>query len=162
MATTSVHIGSYESIPSSASPGLVFLKELLPSWDALGKPSKPVREFFNNETVFVTNSNDPTPVGQVLQGLIKRVDRLAKLHREVSVAYDIGKEDGSRTVIFEAINTRVLKNDPSNTEVKGKEVTILELKPVDGKLVALEARTTLENHALNVHQRKIGGGANGA
>ncbi|KAK6077189.1 hypothetical protein SCUP234_00867 [Seiridium cupressi] len=157
MATTSIHIGSLESIPGGASPGLLFLKELLPSWDALGKPPKPVREFFNNETSFVTNSNDPTPVGQVLQGLIKRVDRLAKLHREVTAAYDIGKEDGTRTVIFEAINSRVLKNDPSNTEVKGKEVTVLELKPVDGKLVAVEVRTTLENHALSVHQRKLGG-----
>ncbi|KAM0819209.1 hypothetical protein AB5N19_05024 [Seiridium cardinale] len=157
MATTSIHIGSLESIPGGASPGLLFLKELLPSWDALGKPPKPVREFFNNETSFATNSNDPTPVGQVLQGLIKRVDRLAKLHREVTAAYDIGKEDGTRTVIFEAINSRVLKNDPSNTEVKGKEVTVLELKPVDGKLVAVEVRTTLENHALSVHQRKLGG-----
>ncbi|KAK9772451.1 putative SnoaL-like domain-containing protein [Seiridium cardinale] len=157
MATTSIHIGSLESIPGGASPGLLFLKELLPSWDALGKPPKPVREFFNNETSFVTNSNDPTPVGQVLQGLIKRVDRLAKLHREVTAAYDVGKEDGTRTVIFEAINSRVLKNDPSNTEVKGKEVTVLELKPVDGKLVAVEVRTTLENHALSVHQRKLGG-----
>lgn len=163
MASATIHIGSYQSIPAGASPGLVFLKELLPSWDALGKPPKPVREFFNNETTFVTNSNEPTPAGQVLQGLIKRVERLAKFHRDVTSAYDIGKEDGSRTVIFEAINSRVLKNDPSGTEVKGKEVTILELKPVDGKLVAVEVRTTLENHALSVHQRKIGGaGANGA
>lgn len=157
MATTTIHTGPLASIPSGATPGLLFLKELIPSWDALGKPPRPVREFFNNETTFVTNSNEPTPVGQVLQGLIKRVERLAKLSREISIAYDIGKEDGSRTVIFEAINSRVLKNDPSSTEVKGKEVTILELKPVDGKLVAVEARTTLENHALNVHQRKVGG-----
>lgn len=157
MAATSIHTGDIASIPSSATPGLLFLKDLLPSWDALGKPPKPVREFFNSETTFVTNSNDPTPVGQVLQGLVKRVDRLAKLSREVTIAYDIGKKDGGRTVIFEAINSRVLKNDPSSTEVKGKEVTILELKPVDGKLVAVEVRTTLENHALNMHQRKLGG-----
>ncbi|KAF7531565.1 hypothetical protein G7054_g8762 [Neopestalotiopsis clavispora] len=135
MASASVHTGSIDTIPAGATPGLLFLKELLPSWDALGKPPKPVR------------AAGP--------GQARREARQVLPHRHGRLRHWQGGR--TRTVIFEAVNSRVLKNDPGATEVKGKEVTILELKPVDGKLVAVEVRTTLENHAMSVHQRKIGG-----
>ncbi|KAI1868158.1 uncharacterized protein JN550_006646 [Neoarthrinium moseri] len=159
MASASVHAGPYQSIPDSATPGLLFLKAFLPSYDALGKPPTPLRDFFSNETRFTTNSKDASPVGQVLQGFVKRVERLAKLYHEVAVAYDIGNGDGSRTVIFEGINGRVLKNDPEQRETRVKEVTVIELKPVDGKLVAVDVRTTMENHSLTQLQRQLGVGA---
>ncbi|KAI0127902.1 hypothetical protein BJ170DRAFT_393684 [Xylariales sp. AK1849] len=160
MAAVTIHQGSYESIPAGASPGLLFVKELLPSFDSLGKPAIPVRSFFNETTKFVTNSNDPSPVGQVLQGLVKRVERLAKLYHEVHTVYDIASEDGSRTVIFEATNVRVFKKDSEQRECKVKEVTVLELKPsADGKLEAVEVRTTMENQAITQLSTQIAHGA---
>lgn len=147
MAAVSIHTGGYELIPDGASPGLAFLKDMLPSYDALGKPPKPVRSFFNNESKVITNSKDVVPIGAVLQGFLKRHERLSKLHHEVLVAYDVAKPDGTHTVIVEGYNVRVLRG--SEKEIRVKEVTILELKPgPEGGLVAAEVRATIENQPL--------------
>ncbi|KAH8653375.1 hypothetical protein BX600DRAFT_515651 [Xylariales sp. PMI_506] len=149
MATVTIHRGLYEDIPADSSAGLLFLKELLPSYDALGKPPVPVRDFFAEGSKVLTNSNDASPIGQVLQGLIKRVERLSKLYHEGVVAYDIASSDGSHTVIFESYNIRTFKKDPEAREVRVKEVTTFELKPTgDGGLLAVEIRTVMENHAI--------------
>ncbi|RHZ69807.1 hypothetical protein CDV55_106130 [Aspergillus turcosus] len=129
------HEGSYESIPSTAPPGLQFLKHFLPALDSLDPKANPVSPFIHPDArVFVGSS--PPNTGKAVIGLLDvRQRHIKHFHHDVHKAWDIARSDtgngtatGPRTVMFEATSGTIFRNDPEEFEVRVKEFNILELE----------------------------------
>ncbi|KAH9893090.1 hypothetical protein F4778DRAFT_784547 [Xylariomycetidae sp. FL2044] len=152
MAQTTIHQGPYESIPSTASPGLLFLKELLPVLDSLEPDQAALRSLLSPDATFTSNAHPTNSLNTVLPLFARRGEKVARFHHEVSYAWDIAAEPGgsttagARTVLYESVSTTVFKGDPDANEAKVKEFNIVELAPkkAGGPLHAVALRTIMD------------------
>ena len=138
MAQTFTHVGPYEDIPPSASPGLLFLKELLPSLDSLGPFDGPpsLVDYLTPDATFIMNGGPPIAAIAAFEMLPKRAQTLSRFYHSVYRAWDIVNPDGSgrRTVMYESTSLSVFKEDPEAVEVRVSEFNIVEL--IESKDVA--------------------------
>lgn len=146
MATTSIHQGSYQSISSDASPGLVWLKSFMPTIDSLnGGDYTALQQYLGPRATFITNNSEPKLAEQVLPMLAMRSTMVSKFLHDVHTVWDIGKEDGKRTVLYESTSTTVFKDDEEGQEILVREFNIIELATNDqGVLTAVELRTYMD------------------
>jgi hypothetical protein len=129
------HEGPYESIPSTASPGLQFLRHFLPALDSLDPTTNPVSPFIHPDARVFVGSGPPNRGTDVVGLLNVRQRHIQHFHHEVHKAWDIARTDtgngngnGPRTVMFEATSGTVFRNDPDEFEVRVREFNILELE----------------------------------
>jgi hypothetical protein len=164
MAQTHIHHGSYESIPSNASPGLLFLRDFIPILDSLEiSPPLPLTSFLTPDAKFIINNGPPIPTQDVLAMFAMRSGKVAKFHHDLYRAWDIAKDNGlgSRTVMYESTSVTVFKQDPENAEVKVREFNIVELVPSkdDGAtsegFKACELRTFLDGSPVSARLKSI-------
>ncbi len=134
MTETHIHKGPYNDIPTNASPGLIFLKKLLPALDSLGPfdGELDMTRYLAPDATFAMNGGPAMPANGILQMLPKRSAQLSKFHHDVHMAWDMPAADGSgrRTVMYESTSISSFKLDPENVEVKVGEFNIVELVPV--------------------------------
>jgi hypothetical protein len=133
MAQTHIHVGSCETITPDASPGLLFLSQLLPALDSLEPDTTLLLGLLTPDCVFVINSRPPAPAEHVMGMLAMRGNMLSKFGHDVHTAWDVLNDDGSRTVLFESTSVSVFNGDPEKVEAKVKEFSILELVSTEGK-----------------------------
>ncbi|RHZ55746.1 uncharacterized protein CDV56_104853 [Aspergillus thermomutatus] len=156
-----IHEGPYESIPSTAPPGLQFLKDFLPALDSLDPSANPVSPFIHPDARILVGSSPPNKGTDVIGLLDVRQRHLQRFHHDVHRAWDIARTDTgnhARTVMFEATSGAVFRNDPDRFEVRVKEFNVLELEmsgsQSDGhsdggeegkeRLIAVEMRTYMD------------------
>jgi hypothetical protein len=135
MAQTSTHTGSYQSIPDSASPGLVFLKGLLPILDSLDPESKggPMTAALAPGATFSINGGPSLTTDQIRPMQMMRCKRVARFGHDVRAAWDVASgPGGARTVMYESVSTTVFNDDPQSTELPVAEFTVMELIPAAG------------------------------
>lgn len=151
MAQTHIHKGSYQSIPGNASPGLLFLKAILPELDSLGPflGTPQLANYLAPNATFIINNGAPVEASNVLGMLEMRASKLEKFGHNVDMAWDIDNADGSRTVMYESTSVTVFKEDKEGVEVRIKEFNIIELAASsDGKglngLHAVQLRAYLD------------------
>lgn len=137
MADAQVHCGPYDAIPATASPGLLFLRRLLPALVSLGpfdaRGGQPdLIDYLAPGATFVMNGGPPLQAVDVVQMLPKRAGRLARFHHDVRMAWDVAARDGSgrRTVMYESTSISTFKDDPEAVEVRVAEFNVVELVPV--------------------------------
>lgn len=134
MAETNTHKGPYDGIGSDASPGLLFLKKLMPALDSLGPfdGELDLKRYLTADATFIMNSGYAIAAEGILQMLPKRSSQLSKFHHDVHMAWDIAATDGSgkRTVMYESTSISQFKLDPEAVEVKVGEFNVVELVPV--------------------------------
>ena len=157
MAQTTIHKGSYQSIPDSASPGLVYLKNTLPALDSLdaAASASALSASVAPGVTFTLNGAPPVGLQEVLAAHSTRSEKVARMAHDVLTAWDIVNDpsSGARTVIYESANITAFKPEPDN-ELPSHEVTIIELVPGDGgSLKATSLRTYL--NAAQVAQKAI-------
>jgi hypothetical protein len=165
MTETHIHKGPYSEIPATASPGLLFLKSLLPALDSLGpfKDTPELSNYLAPDATFVMNGGAAIPAVSVLQMLPKRGEKLSKFHHDVHMAWDFAAVDGSgtRTVMYESTSTSCFKLDPEAEEIKVAEFNIIELVPtVDSvtgvtELKALQLRAFLDGAPVTARAQMI-------
>lgn len=180
MTEASIHRGPYTAIPPTASPGLLFLRDLLPALDSLGpfdaKPSEhgaaaadqplpppDLRQYLAPGATFIMNGGPPIQAVDVLQMLPKRSERLSRFHHDVRMAWDVAADDGSgrRTVMYESTSISTFKADPDAVEVRVAEFNVVELVPVadpaTGKtsLKALQLRAFLDGAPVTSRAQMI-------
>jgi hypothetical protein len=147
MAQVSVHRGPYTSIPSDTSPGLRFLKGILQALDSLEPPATPIGAFLSPSAQFIINGGKPIPSSAISSMLSSRREKLIAFRHDVTVAWDVEKDDGKRTVMYESVSITVFKSDPENQEVKVPEFNVIELDPnQNGRegFVATELRSYMD------------------
>lgn len=86
MAATSIHVGDLHSTPDSASPGLLFLKYLIPMLDSLkpeGEALALTAVMAPGATFTIDNNNPPSTTEQVLPLLLVRAQKLASFGHEL-------------------------------------------------------------------------------
>lgn len=148
-----VHHGPYESIPASASPGLIFLSRFLPAMDSLDQESNPMSCFFDRNASISVNSDPPTAASQAVPLLEVRGRHLSRFHHETHTSWDMdlnpSKQSDSRlarTIMFEATSESILKDDPDSFPVKVCEFNILDLAgPNDSDLRVVGMRMYLDS-----------------
>ncbi|KAF4267301.1 hypothetical protein KXV95_004602 [Aspergillus fumigatus] len=154
------HEGPYESIPSTASPGLQFLRHFLPALDSLDPTTNPISRFIHPDARVVVGSGPPNRGTDVIGLLNVRQRHIQRFQHEIHKAWDIARPDtgngngGPRTVMFEATSGTVFRNDPDEFEVQVREFNILELQRAGsqsngdgegkGGFVAVEMRTFMD------------------
>jgi hypothetical protein len=131
MALTTIHQGPYQDIPSSASPGLLFLKSFLPLLDSLVEDElSQLPALLAPQATFRINNAPPTPAEKVLPMLSMRAAKVARFAHEVETAWDIPR-GGGRTVAYESTSVTVFKDDKEEVECKVKEFNLIELVEVE-------------------------------
>ncbi len=168
MADAQVHCGPYDAIPDTASPGLLFLRRLLPALDSLGPfdavDGQPdVLRYLAPGATFVMNGGPPLQAVDVLQMLPKRAERLARFHHDVRMAWDVAARDGSgrRTVMYESTSLSTFKADPDAVEVQVAEFNVVELVPIadpttgEMALRALQLRAFLDGAPVTSRAQMI-------
>ncbi|OAA69490.1 hypothetical protein ISF_02760 [Cordyceps fumosorosea ARSEF 2679] len=171
-----VHCGPYDAIADTASPGLLFLRRLLPALDSLGpfdddarhhrdagagpqqeqkQPPSDLIDLLAPGATFVMNGGPALPAVDVLQMLPKRAARLTRFHHDVRMAWDVAARDGSgrRTVMYESSSLSTFRADPEAVEVRVAEFNVVELVPV----VADEDTGRTELRALQLRAFLDGG-----
>src|SRR5438046_831363 len=88
-----IHHGSYESIPQNASPGLRFLKDLMPRLDSLEPDINPTTLSLAPGASFVVNGGDPITMDAAQPMFKMRSESLSLFRHDVKVAWDIEKSD---------------------------------------------------------------------
>jgi hypothetical protein len=143
--TTNVHYGSYETIPDSASEGLLFLKSFLSVLDSLDA-SPPIDPYVFNTTQFVLNRDAPITVEKLSEMHQMRHRMLQVFRHDVTRAWEIERDAGI-TVIFESESTTQFKG--YDVQVKVAEMNTWELKRVSwGRLRLTEARCWMDPSAV--------------
>ncbi|KAK3191953.1 hypothetical protein K4F52_001996 [Lecanicillium sp. MT-2017a] len=165
MTETQTHKGPYCDIPANASPGLLFLKRLLPALDSLGPfdGELDLKRYLAPGATFVMNGGPAMAADGILQMLPKRSARLSKFHHDVHMAWDITATDGSgrRTVMYESTSISAFELDPEKAEVKVGEFNIVELVPVTDsvsgvtELKALQLRAFLDGAPVTARAQMI-------
>ncbi|KZZ92447.1 hypothetical protein AAL_06073 [Moelleriella libera RCEF 2490] len=127
MAQTFVHRGSRESILPSASPGLVFLKFVLPALDALGpfRGTPELARFLAPNATFTMNNEPAVEASRVLRMLGMRSRGLSSFTHDLETAWDVANADGSRTVMFRSTSVTVFTADAQGVEVRIKEPDVV-------------------------------------
>ncbi|KAJ5152611.1 uncharacterized protein N7482_009089 [Penicillium canariense] len=152
-----IHRGPYETIPPTASPGLLFLQRFLPATDSLDPNKLSISPFFTPNAPIIVGSNPPSATSGTIPLLQVRGRQVAQFHHEVHIAWDmdLNRETGAvnamtdtatgpntgtpfapltggvlvkRTVMFEATSETVFKQDPDQFPVKVREFNILDLE----------------------------------
>lgn len=139
MAATFTHLGSYGSIPADASTGLLYLKNMLPALDSLDPSPNAIVRHLSPDARFIINGGSPVPAKEILGMLEARAGKLSEFYHDVKVAWDVEKDGGKRTVMYESVSVTVLRNDPEKVEVKVPEFNIIELEPMDSSVSDLRA-----------------------
>jgi hypothetical protein len=147
MAQVTIHHGSYQSIPPTASPGLLFLQAFLPVMDSLD-PSPAITPFLTPQTRFLIN--DTQLLQETLTSMHRmRSERLEVFKHDVSIAWDIQHEHG-HTVIFESVSITRFRGDTVDNRVT--EMNVWELGSEGGEeLKLVEARCCMD--PINVQKR---------
>ncbi|KAL8289808.1 hypothetical protein RB601_005644 [Gaeumannomyces tritici] len=132
MATTSLYEGGLHSIPDSASPGLRFLKYLLPVLDSLNPEGEALAltAVMAPGATFTVNNNPPSTTEQVLPLLLVRAQRLASFGHELHRTWDVAKPGGGRTVMYESTSTTIMSEDPELQPIAVREFNVVELVAV--------------------------------
>jgi hypothetical protein len=149
------YVGSLEDIPSTASPGLLFLKTLLPLIDDTTTDTQEIRaKLHSPSAVFINNAAAPVyadakknaevasapgtkPVLSQPAKAAKRNAALKCVNREFRRAWDIDNGNGRRTVIHESRNYMVFAADPENP-VLMPEAGIIELARIPAAVEGAE------------------------
>lgn len=181
----SIHHGPYETIPPTASPGLLFLQRFLPAADSLNPNNHSIHPFFTPNAPLLIGSNPPTPATDVIPLLQVRGRHLAHFHHEVHLAWDmdLSRESGNediaaarvpsrdettlyaplaggvrlkRTVMFEATSETVFKNDPDEFPVKLREFNILDLEGAStDDLQIVEMRVFMDSRPVQARAARL-------
>ncbi|TQV99342.1 hypothetical protein V2A60_004816 [Cordyceps javanica] len=170
MTDAHVHCGPYDAIPDTASPGLLFLRRLLPALDSLG-PFDAARggqpdliHYLAPGATFIMNGGPALQAVDVLQMLPKRAERLTRFHHDVRMAWDVAARDGSgrRTVMYESTSISTFRDDPEAVEVRVAEFNVVELVPVvadaatgETELKALQLRAFLDGAPVTSRAQMI-------
>lgn len=86
----SSHNGPYEDIPTSASPGLLFLKQLMPALDSLDPDANPLSRFTTPSSTFSTGNSSTTTDPEALHEMFKhRASMLESFHHKLVNAWDV-------------------------------------------------------------------------
>lgn len=157
MAETHTHHGSIDTIPSDASLGLLFLKSFLPIIDSLNFDGEALSKLLTPDATFNINHHAPMATEIVLSVLSNRSTMVAKFGHELDTVWDIAKEDGTRTVLYQSTSTTVFKDD--SEELKVKEFNVIELVSTEDGLKAWQLRTymdasPIENRAKAIREQK--------
>jgi len=127
-----VHVGSLENLPSTASPGLMFLQTLLPALDSLEPAVNSLRTLVTADAPFIINGQATGTLAQVVTMFEARSTRLSVFRHDVKKAWDIAYDDGPlsrRTVMYESTSVTIFKDDPEQLSVEVDEFNIVELEP---------------------------------
>lgn len=87
--TVTIHHGPYESIPTTASPGLQFLKRFLPAMDSLTPSEETIRSLFTPNAPILVGSEPPTSACQATPIMQVRGRHVSHFHHHVHIAWDI-------------------------------------------------------------------------
>lgn len=168
MADAQIHCGPYDAIPDTASPGLLFLRNLLPALDSLGPfdgdDGQPdLIHYLAPGATFIMNGGPPLQAVDVLRMLPKRGERLSHFHHDVRMAWDIAAPDdsGRRTVMYESTSVSTFRADPEAVEVKVAEFNVVELVPIadpktgETSLKALQLRAFLDGAPVTSRAQMI-------
>jgi hypothetical protein len=158
MAKVFVHDGPCDSISDDATPGLLFLKIMIPALDSLEPSVSTLSQFLASNAHFIFNGGPPATKDGVLAMLSARGDSLSDIRHDIKRAWDLEKDGGKRTLIFECVSVSVFKKDRQNTEVKVAESTVVELEPTEGGflgLAAVELRTYMDPSPIRQHVAKL-------
>ncbi|KAH8689926.1 hypothetical protein BGW36DRAFT_64840 [Talaromyces proteolyticus] len=131
MPQTSVHIGSLDSLPSTASAGLIFLQNLLLALDSLEPATDSLGTLVAADAPFIINGQTVGTLAKVTEMFKMRSKKLSKFHHNVRKAWDIAHDDSSlprRTVMYESTSVTVFKDDPEQLNVHVDEFNIVELE----------------------------------
>jgi hypothetical protein len=88
-ASVTIHHGPSETIPTTASPGLLFLQRFLPAADSLDLNNHCIRPFFTPNAPILIGSNPPTTASDAVPLLQVRGRHLAHIHHDVHLAWDM-------------------------------------------------------------------------
>jgi hypothetical protein len=148
MASVSVHEGPLATIPANSSPGILFLKALLPVLDSLSPApsSTSLAPFMGPSTRFIFNGIPPTTLDGILPKFSSRGENMSVFRHDVVKVWDIGS-GGKRTVMYESVSVSVFKADKEEKLVEVPEFNILELEEVHGGfegLIATELRVYMD------------------
>ncbi|KAK3385952.1 hypothetical protein B0H63DRAFT_473895 [Podospora didyma] len=147
MAAVTVHYGSYITIQKDSSPGLEFLQAFLTACDSLDIHGHGVLSdhLLHHDATFAVNNGPAVKRDQVLHMLAMRSTKVAKFGHDVHTAWDVAKDDGGRTVMYESTSFTVLKDDPEGVEVRVNEFSVIEISRSEGgQFQAVELRTYMD------------------
>src|SRR4051812_9573799 len=102
------HTGSLSTIPSNATPGLLFLQKYIRAVDAMHpKPDPPLDAYFSPTVQFSFNGGESISANKILEMLAMRDQMLERFsHEDFDVrAWDLGGKDGGRTLFMETVST---------------------------------------------------------
>jgi len=159
MAETHIHHGSHQSIPDTASPGLVFLREMMNAVDSPHQDPSPVAKLITDDARFIFNGIPATSLDDVFEKLRMRGTQLRKYVHEGEIAWDIAKADGTRTVMYEATTIVEFKEDPEGVEAKVRDFGVMEIVLQEGSWRAKESRTFADYSPTTPEKRKDKGSA---
>lgn len=137
----SSYVGLLEDIPSTASPGLLFLKAWIPAIDSLEDAEHRNLNYLVSPSALIHNNSKPPRVlatdpeiaikGRPDSKEAKRARALKSASRKLRRAWDIQKEGEpeTRLVFFEGINQYIFNEDAGDPVVMA-EAVILELERV--------------------------------
>ncbi|KAJ5378159.1 uncharacterized protein N7496_005568 [Penicillium cataractarum] len=112
-----IHHGPYETIPPTASPGLLFLQRFLPAADSLNPNNHSIHPFFTPNAPILIGSNPPTTATDAIPLLQVRGRHLAHFRHEVHLAWDMdlsresGNEDTTATTTAAAGASTVARDE---------------------------------------------------
>jgi len=134
MAKAHIHTGPHHTIPSTASPGLRFLKTFLPAMDSLNPGADPLGQYLAPDAAFIINGGEPTSAETILGMMEMRSRRLKTFRRDLKHVWDVEMEDGSgrRVVMYESVSVTIFRDDPDEKAIEVAEFSTIELEPVDG------------------------------
>jgi hypothetical protein len=127
MAKTYIYHGSHENVPPTASPGLLFLRDIMPVIDSLDPDPSPLTKFLTPDAKFIFNGTSPKSIEEVLATLRMRSTKLSKYVHEGDITWDVVNEDGTRTVMYEATCIVAFKEDPAGVEARVRNFSVNEL-----------------------------------
>ena len=147
MAQSSIHRGSYESIPSTATPGMLWIKEFLTIIDAVDDGvNAGLTSYVKPDARFMWNNQEASTIttDAVVSTLAQRNQAVASFHHEVSSVFDVPGEGDARTVILESVANITAKG--GGPTKRAPDVCVIELvKDADGSLKGTELRTYVDN-----------------
>ncbi|KAK2763186.1 hypothetical protein FQN54_009822 [Arachnomyces sp. PD_36] len=145
---------------TESSPGLSFLRGLLPALDSLEPSSNPIKPFLALGCAFIFNGGSPVSSDQIIAMFESRSEKLSKFHHDVRIAWDIEREDSGekakRTVMYESTSITVFRKDSEQLGVKVSEFNIIEIEKDDqGFWKAIELRTFMDGKPIQERVSKL-------
>jgi hypothetical protein len=123
--------GSLEELPTSASPGLLFVKAWIAKVDSLDNDdSDGVESMFSPNAMIFYNAEPPKPAhakdsrDNAQRHRAKRNKALQSIEREFDRAWDIDNGNGTRTVVYHTRNIFYFAADPDNPLVMPEACTV--------------------------------------